>query len=273
MKRGPNRRSRRVTLLAKDAPSGRSHWVLVRMENGVGAGTEKEVPSQAIYHLPGAAPDLRPTSQKSAPRPLIEVPPGWGPTNGEAVSWTQTLGSRFTVRAVDEGRGVATIEGVLLGVTERFDAPIRELSPFQQHSLVVHENDIEERLGDRLPEKLGRHGSPLGPKPPRVETLEKDEDVIDRLVFGPGCLNSYRRRFAHGLTAGRAEVQLRTELRSAKKYRKNRREYLRLRVSGKFEVVLKGPPVQGDVASTYVHGLNFLGKKRGSRRSSGRRAA
>jgi hypothetical protein len=274
MQRGPSRRCRQVTLLAREAPSGRSHWVLVRMETGVGAGTEKEVPSQSIYHLPGKEPAAQRPNPRLAPKRETEPPPGWLPACGEAVSWARTLGSRFTVKAVDGARGIATIEGVLLGVAEQFDALISELCPFQQSRLVVHDADIEDRLGGRLPEKLGRPGVPLKSKPPRIENVEKDEGVVDRLVFSPDCLNSYRRRFARETSPARAEQRLRAELSGAKKYRRNRQEYLRLRVRGKFEVVLKRRPVQGDLGSSYVQGLNFLGpKKRRQRRLSGRRAA
>jgi hypothetical protein len=117
MQRGPTYRTRRVTLLDKNAPSGRSHWVLVRIEDGISAEKIKEVPSQSLHHLPGAEPPQRRKARKPK-RPERQVPRGWMPERGEAVAWTQTLGSRCTVLSVDPRRGVARIEGVVMGVTK-----------------------------------------------------------------------------------------------------------------------------------------------------------
>jgi hypothetical protein len=261
MQRGATYRKRRVTLLAKDAPSGRSHRVLVRMEEGIGAGTEKEVPSKSIHYLPGTTPPMRRATRKLAQKPSTTVHPDWMPAPGEAVSWTQTLGSRFTAIAVDAERRVVRIEGVVMGVMETYEAPVSELSPYEEPQLVLHENEVEDRLGDRLPVTLGAGGESLKPKPSRVEFIEEDEDIVDRLIFSPGCLAFYRRRFARGASIHEAGEQLRAELRKAQQLRKHHTgEYLRLRVSGRFDVVLKKRPVWGEFASSYVAGLQLPAK-------------
>jgi hypothetical protein len=190
------------------------------------------------------------------------------------VAWSRTLGTQFTVQATDNERGVATINGVLLGVQEQFDALVSELCPVHHPEHAMNDSNLEARIADRLPEKPSPSGSALSPDPTRIENIKEDDEVVDRLVFSPGCLNSYRRRFAEKASPVRAEQRLRAELHGAKKYRRNREEYLRLRVRGKFEVVLKKRPVPGDLDSSYVHELKFLGpKRRRSRRPSGRRAA
>jgi hypothetical protein len=267
MQRSPTCKTRRVTLLDKDAPSGRSHWVLVRIEEGISAGKEKEVSSQSLYPLPGAPPPRHRKAKKSE-KPERRVPLGWMPEQGDAVVWTQTLGSRFTVLSVDPGRGIAWIEGVVMGMIERFDAPVSELSPFEPPALTVFDSEVEERLGDRLPE-VRTHRIPLTGKPPSVESTEPDEDVIDRLVFSPNCIRFYRQRFARRCDLRRAEEQLRSELQKAKRLRRHpRREYLRLRVQRRFDVVLSKRPIQGDFESCYVRRLQLPAKSKRSRRAA-----
>ena len=266
MQRGPSRRPRRVTLLDTAAPSGRSHWVLVRFENGISTGQAKEVSSQSLYPLPGSSPSEEPPrAMRKQQRP---VPPDWQPRKGESVAWTQTLGSRCTVLSVDPDRGIAQIEGVVLGMTERFDAPVAELSPYEVPNLTVLDGEVEERLGDRLPE-VQTHRMPSKQKAPRVEPAGQDEDVVDRLVFSPNCIKFYRQRFAKGCDARRAEELLRSELHKAKLLRKYPgREYLRLRVQRRFDVVLVKPPIQGDFESCYIRRLHLPVRSQRSRRAA-----
>lgn len=274
MQRGPTRGTRRVTLLSREAPSGRSHWVLVRMEDGLSAGSEREVPSQSIYYLSGDEPSPKP-HRRIEPKYLSEAPAGWTPKQGELVSWSRTLGSQFTVVEVDTAKGVATIEGVLLGVNEQFNALASELTPRRQPVRGSREGESVARLGDPLPSSIDDEDALAQVSPSRIGSVEKDEGVVDRLVFSPGCLVSYRRRFARDTPPVEAEKMLRAELRQAKMYRRRPQEYLRLRVRGRFEIVLKKRPVQGDLASSYVEGLNFLGqkKRRRPRKEPRRRAA
>jgi hypothetical protein len=277
MQRGETHRKRRVTLLAKDTPSGRSRYVLVRIEDGISAGKEKEVPSQSIRQLPGTKPTTRrKTRKRAAMMPKTEAPPGWVPFPGEVVTWTQTLSLPLTVLEVDTERGVALVKGKeVFGMEEQYEALVSELCPYaQKPQLVVLDSDVEERLGDRLPEKLGAKSELLESKSPRVETIEEDEDIVERLVFSPGCIAFYRRRFARGASAKRAEEHLRNELHGAEKIRKGHtREYLRLRVPGRCDVVLNKRPVQGDFASCYVAGLQLPAKPKCGARLRRPRAA
>ena len=266
LQRGPTRKTRCVTLLDKDAPSGRSHWVLVRIEDGISAGREKEVSTRSLHHLPGAHPP-RPLKARRAVQPERRVPSGWIPKQGDAVAWTQTLGSRCTVLSVDSGQGIAKIEAVVMGMTQRFDAPFSQLSPYESPDLVVHDGEVEERLGNRLPTarpcRLPLKAAPVGGEVADPD----DEDVVDRLVFSPSCVEFYRRRFARRCDAERAEQRLRTELQQAKRLRKHpTREYLRLRVPRRFDVVLKKRPVPGDFESCYVRGLQLPARSKRLRR-------
>lgn len=268
MQRGPTRKTRRVTLLDRTAPSGRSHWVLVRIEDGISAGKEKEVSSQSLHHLPGQRPAERRKVRKPT-RLERRVPHGWVPERGDVVAWTQTLGSRCTVLLVDSEQGIARIEAVVMGMTECFDAPISELSPYESPDLVVLDGELEERLGDRLP-PTRPHRLP----PERARTSSEvpeldDEDVIERLIFSPSCITFYQRRFARGCDVGRAEERLRAELHQAKRLRKHpTREYLRLRVPRRFDVVLKKRPMQEDFESCYVRHLQLPAKSKRLRRAA-----
>jgi len=191
------------------------------------------------------------------------------PKRGDAVAWTQTLGSRCTVLSVDSGRGIAQIESVIMGMTEHFDALISELSPYESPDLVVHDGEMEEQLGDRLP-ATRPHRLPLKGTPTGGEVSElHDEGLVDRLIFSPGCITFYRRCFASGCGAGRAEERLRAELYRAKWLRKHpAREYLRLRVPRRFDVVLKKRPVQGEFESCYVRRLQPPVKSKRQRRAA-----
>lgn len=262
MQRGPTYRTRRVTLLDKNAPSGRSHWVLVRIEDGISAEKIKEVPSQSLRHLSGTKPPQRRKARKPK-QPERQAPPGWMPERGEAVAWTQTLGSRCTVLSVDPQRGVAQIEGVVMGTTQEFDAPVSELSPYEEPELVVHDGDIEDRLGNRLPKiRAPESACRSNPAPAPVEENEQ-EGWIERLIFSPGCISFYRGCFAKGASLQEAERRLRDELRGAEKLRKRHTgEYLRLRVLGRFDAVLKQSPSSGEFQALYVDGLQLPARRK-----------
>lgn len=240
MQRGPTRGKRRVTLLAKDAPSGRSNWVLVRLEDGVGKGKVIEAPSASLHSLQRAKHVL--TRESKSPG-RGGPPAGWTPIPGEAVTWTQTLGSRFTVLEADTAKGVAKIEGVLLGVTEQFDALVSELSPFEQHIEVVSDSELEMRLGSRLPKQLPvRSGAQEQKSSAEIERGANFE-LVSRLVFTPDCIDAYRWRFAPRVGRDEAERRLRHELEyDAERVRSTTKEYVRLQVSGRFEVPLRKRP-------------------------------
>jgi hypothetical protein len=163
------------------------------------------------------------------------------------------------VLAVDVERGVAKVGGKeVFGVEEEYDAVIAELCPYKPTREIVDDRDVEARLGDRLPMKLDATGEPLRHKPPRLESAESEESIVERLAFGERCLSFYRRRFAKGATAEQAEDRLRAELRGAEMIRKRHtREYLRLRVPERFDVVLYRRPVQDDFQSCLVTGLQL----------------
>ncbi len=150
---------------------------------------------------------------------------------------------------------------------EVFEAPIVQLRPFRTRIEVVFDKEVEERLGNRLPERFRIQGERLKAKPPCNKAAEEHEDIVQRLIFDPKLLNFYRQKFAKRSSVAQAEAQLREELRTAKLIRKHHTgEYLRLRVSGRFDIVLDHRPIQGEVASCYVTGLQLPAKARRRRK-------
>jgi hypothetical protein len=156
-----------------------------------------------------------------------------------------------------------------MGMQEEFDAPIAELSPYRPQLTPVPDQELEDRLKGRLPEKQRAQGSDSQPKPAPVEE-SGDEDWIERLIFSPGCISFYRRAFAKGASLQEAERRLRNELRGAEKLRKHHTgEYLRLRVVGRFDAVLKHSPSSGEFQALYVEGLQLPARpKRKKRRKA-----
>jgi hypothetical protein len=267
MQRGPTRRPVPVTLISKTVPSGRSNYVRVRIEGGVGKGREREVPSISIHPLPGVEPVPKKSRRRSQAPPGPPAPDGWTPSPGEVVTWAQTLDLRLTVSEVDVDEGAATIEGKVFGIQETYKAPIRELHPLPPAVELVADEDVDQRLEDRLPEKVGRNGAPR--EPLNIEPVAEDEDIAERLVFAPKLLDFYRRRFASDASARSVESRLRTELRNAELIRKQHTgEYLRLRVKGRFDVVLERRPGPDDFKSCYVTRLTLPSKKRRVRKAA-----
>jgi hypothetical protein len=272
MQRGPTRRSVLVTLLAKDAPSELGDWVLVRIDERIGKGNEREAPSRSIYPLAGSEPVKLP-KKRPEPDPVREAPPGWMPSKGSSVTWAQTQEIPMRVVEVDLERSVAVIEGTIFGMQESFEAVIAELCPRAHGLEVVRQEDVDRRVGERLPEELEGSFEPHPSKPKALhpEPADEAEDIVERLVFSPQLVAFYRRNFAKRASPAVAEQRLRKELEGARKARKRvrgkkHRPYLTLEVPGRFEIPLWKRPLQEDVDSCYVKGITLL-------RESKRRAA
>jgi hypothetical protein len=251
-----------VTLLAKDAPSEMGNRVIVRIDEGIGKGNEREAPTVSIFPLPGNEP-VRTPKKRPEPTPQREAPPGWLPGRGSLVAWTQTQGIPMRVIEIDRDRNVAVVEGKIFGMQERYEAVIAELCPYAQTMETLPQDDVDQSVADRLPPEVGHKNPQLPPKTPRVERLEEDEDIVERLIFSPQLVSFYRRNFAKRSSPAVAERKLRAELEGARKVRKRvrgkkHRPYLTLEVPGRFEVPLWKRPRQGDVDSCYTKGITLL---------------
>lgn len=262
MQRGPTRRPVLVTLLAKDAPSEMGNRVVVRIEEGLGKGNEREAPTVSLFSLLGSEP-VRPPKKRPEPKSTHEVPSGWIPGKGSSVTWAQTQEIPMRVIDVDRDRGAAVIEGKIFGMLERYEAAIVELCPYVQPLEVLRQDEVDHCVGDRLPQEAERKDRLSAPRAPGPAPVEEDEGLIARLVFSPQLLSFYRRNFAKRSSPAAAEQKLRAELEGARKVRKRigdkkHRPYLILEVSGRFEVPLWKRPRLEDVDSCYVKGITLL---------------
>lgn len=258
MQRGPTKRPRVVTLLGFEVPSGNSHRVLVRIDEGIGKGREIEAPSQSIFSLQKHDVEPSPTPASELDPSFAAAPIGWKPVEGRLVGWSRVGGGRFRVLRVDGFRRIAQIKGEVLGVVEEYDVPFTELAPFREPRLSVVEDDLQERLTDRLP-SIPPTAEPDEASSPTLTQVDDHRDWINELLFSPKCLRFYRRRFARGASLTEAEERLRQELRGATKVRLRRRkdEYLRLRVPGRFDAILKESPTAGSENAGYIDGLRL----------------
>lgn len=255
MQRGPTRNPHKVTLLAKDVP-GASHRVMVRIEEGISKGKERDVPSASLSPLPGSEPVKPKPKKRPEPEPVQEAPPGWKPKKDEQVTWEQTLTIPMTVLEVREEDGVAVIKGKVFGGVNRYEAPISQLCPLRPKFTPV----------DQLPVQRGKSSSSpassTGTPPPNPfaskPLLLEDDELIDRLSFAPGLIAFYRNNFAKRRGLADAEAQLRRELGGAEAKRKNSRHYLTLTVPGKYEIVLWKRPRSDRPESCYVRGISLL---------------
>jgi hypothetical protein len=256
MQRGPTKRPLRVTLLAKDVPSAMNNRVMVRIEEGVSRGKEREAPSVSLSRLGGELANPKPM-KRPEPTPVREAPIGWKPEVGRQVTWTQTQAIPMTVIAVEAGKGLAVIEGKVFGMRELYEAPISQLCPTKPKLTLI----------DQLPT---RPQAPTSPPAPRIETPDPekaglplivgDEGLLDRLTFDPKVIVYYRNRFAKSMSLQKAEAKLRAELGRAEQKRKHPGQYLTFIVPGKFEIPLKKRPTSDDPDSCYVRGITVLNR-------------
>lgn len=257
MQRGPTRRPLRVTLLAKDVPSAMNNRVMVRIEEGVNMGKEREAPSVSLSPLSGSELAKPEPKKRPEPAPVREAPIGWKPKKGGQVTWTQTQAIPMTVIAVDAAKGLAEIEGKVFGMLERYEAPISQLCPIKPKFTPVDQLPTRPRPSTSSP--ASRTETPESEKA-GLPLIVRDEDILDRLTFDPKVIVYYRNRFAKGMGLQRAEAKLRAALSQAEQKRKHPGQYLTFIVPGKFEVPLKKRPTSDDPDSCYVQGIMVLNR-------------
>ena len=263
MQRGPTRRPLRVMLLAKDVPSAMNNRVMVRIEEGVGMGKEREAPLVSLSPLPGGELAKPKPRKRPEPDPVHEAPVGWKPKKGGQVTWTQTQAIPMTVVAVDSEEGLAEIEGKVFGMLERYEAPISQLCPIKPKFTPVDQLPTRARTSTSSPVS---RVEPPQPERAGLPLIVRDEDILGRLTFDPKVIVYYRNRFAKGMGLQRAEAKLRAALGQAEQKRKHPGQYLTLIVPDKFEVQLKKRPTSDDPDSCYVRGITVL--KRAKKRKA-----
>jgi hypothetical protein len=283
----------RVTVLETDPKVCGRGWVRVRFEEGILAGQEKRVSSRRVSAPWEQREDPQPR-RVPKPRPVVVRGP-WPPEPGKPIFWFKTGEIRWMVEEVDRCNRMATITGELVGQRQRHTLPWVELQPVEARiaSDSAPETD-HERVGPELP-----HFKPVEGEPePRVRERERRADVeaaievagplerfVARLVFSPDALERYRRRFVKSASPAEAHRRLYQELyRRGKLFRRPFRapaaskEYLRIRVKGRFDVVLRKRPEEDAAIYINEHDVRISTRRKQRRTpesadSSGTRAA
>jgi hypothetical protein len=265
---------RKVIILETPAEVRSKSRVRVRFENGVKAGTITDLPSRRI---------ARPWREESKERSEQtegqgEVPPVEPVERAVRTGDTVTLlrdetGLLWTVEAIKEN--VASLRTEIFGRPSTRQVAVDQLQVQEkpQRRQVVHLVDDGADVGARdgvLDEKrwVSQHLSPQQPK----RDLER---ILDQLVFSQACLRIYGRRLAPHLKGQAVAEGLREEIRRKGFLMLGEEvpgsEYARLRVQGRFDVVLNAP--LGPDEAVIVDWIHFPVKRKKSARRARQRAA
>lgn len=249
--------------------------VRVRFENGVKAGTITNLPSRRIARPWREEPEERP----ERPESHGEVPPIEPVEHAVRTGDTVTLlrdetGLLWTVEAIREQ--VASLRTEIFGRPSTRQVAVDQLQVHEkpQRRQVVHlVDDQDADAGARdgaLDEKrwVSLHLSPQHPK----RGLER---ILDQLVFSQACLRIYGRRLAPHLKGQAVAEGLREEIRRKGFLMRGEEvrgpEYARLRVRGRFDVVLNAPPEPDE--AVMIDWIHFPVKRKKSARRVRQRAA
>jgi hypothetical protein len=232
-------RGRLVTVL--DTPPdvrGRAR-VRVLFQNGVKAGDEADIPTRRIIAaLTGPAVSAQPREEKTR---IVRVQRD--PEVGDEVLWTKTGPLVWTVQDVDQAEAVIT--SVIMQRPTSQSAPLSELEvrpvevkPSGQPASAArrHEGPLPSEPEHRAPD------SSLAPDKPRREL----DELLDDVLFSRRCLSQYQRLYAPRLAGPALTERLRGEIRMRGYLLTDRdgpgREYARVRVQGRFDIVLPRRP-------------------------------
>lgn len=193
---------------------------------------------------------------------------------GDQVLWKATGGLIWNLK--DLASGEATIEGSVFEqpVTRTVDKADLQLAPDEtskegwdvERSFVrdphTHQSSLPLSQDDAVQK--------LRPIKPRREL----DELMDDVLFSPLCLRTYRRRFAPHLRGLAVNNELRDEIRRKGFLTETRQgqehEFARIRVPGRFDVVLKSRPTPEHPVA--VDGL-YIPRKRGNREAAAKAGA
>lgn len=263
---------RKVTVLETPSEVRSMARVRVRFENGVKAGTVTDLPSRRIDRLwrdeQAQERRERPGIQGNAPLPSIKRPIRSGDT-------VKLLGDEsgllWTVEAI---RGqTASLGTTIFGRPSARQVAIADLQvhhePARPQVIRLLDNDKSE-TEDRL-DKERWAALNLRPEQPKRDL----DRILDQLVFTQACLGIYRRRLAPSLKGSSVAEELREEIRRKGFLMQGDEvpgpEYARLRVWGRFDIVLKALPIKDE--AVMIDRLHFPVKRKKSTKRTRQRAA
>jgi hypothetical protein len=185
------------------------------------------------------------------------------------VTWTGAGPLVWTLDGISEPDRAATIRGVILEQPQTRTVPLSELQ------IYAVEPDAPESVA--VPALVGvdgvTDGSPgcLADVRPHVEQLlpisprREIDELLDDLLFSPGCLAEYGRRYARGVTGPALNDRLRDEIRrSGFVAHGHGGVYASVRVLRRFDVVLRARPTPDEPIE--IDALSFARRASGARR-------
>jgi hypothetical protein len=235
----------------------------VRFETGIKRGEVTDLACQRIVEpWDGALPPSAAAKLRPQPEYVTEERPA---RHGDTVRWEKTAGVIWTVTAVDDVAGTATITAELLSRAQTHVVP-------QDQVTVVHRpTPPQPKLPPKPPSAMNGDGRrepaepdrPLQPDRPR----RKLDELLDTLIFTPKCLDEYQRRCARKTDRADLADALRAEIRHRGYVVRGRApEYARLRVERRFDVVI--PEMTGEDEVIRIERLHY--PRRSATRHRGR---
>ena len=263
------KRDRVVTVLSTPPELRSRARVLIRFEEGVRAGSEIEVATRSIV-VSLTGPAAGKVQQSQSPSQEAPVRIMRDPELGDDVTWSQSGPVIWKVARLD-GRA-AVIEAVLLGTPQSANVPLAELRVALDLTGGRREDPVEPaHLVNEPSGPVISDSSALAPIKPRREL----DELLDDVLFSRRCLEQYGRRSSRRVASGeealtrlREELRLRGYLADPPADRGN--EYRRIRVDGRFDVILPHRPTPERPVN--IDSLYFPAAKTPSSRPSGKRA-
>lgn len=235
----------KVTVLETPPALRRQARVRVRFESGVMAGEIGDVLSRRIASPWDGEMPHRPSRHAKPHLSVVQR----DPQVGDAVTWAATAGLVWSLTEVDAEAALATIDGVVFDQPTSRTVPMNQLrvhvelsEPHRPTDIAIAESPspVSERLAG--PERQDPSTGHLRPVKPRRAL----DELLDDVLFSEACLRAYRKRYASSQSLAAAGEQLLDEIRRRgfimEGGRPGSNEYARLRVLGRFDVVLDVHP-------------------------------
>jgi hypothetical protein len=252
-----------ATVLETSPEAQRKGLVTIRYENGLATGKVRDIGCNRV---------ARPARGREPEKPAQHWELGCEAllidrdlVIGDEVTWRQSSEWIWTVEAINEDGATADITTTLFESPRAATALIHELRLVQRPSDSFPDGRSDSRQCEPpLPtenDQLASIRDKLAPVKPRRQL----DELMDGIVFTNACADQYRRRFAPRLDLPAAHERLREEIRRDGYFTAPARsEFRRIRIPGRFEVVIHTRPSNEDVVK--VQRLSFPQSKQVSTR-------
>jgi hypothetical protein len=245
----------KVTLLPTPPDVRAQRKVRLRFETGVTAGRVSDLPSRRIAApWTGTAP-----AKPNSPRPRETVLTlTRRPRAGDTVVLPEKGDLDWTVDDVDED-DQARLSTEIYGRPQTRSVPVDEAEVrvrLRAHSEAVSAQSGAERREVGVGREVAGDGEAAAERLRPVTPRRELDELMDDVLFTEACLKDYDRRLGSN-DRGSSSDRLREEVRHSGFILREDlgpREYARIRVLGRFDIVLADPPTAGEpVTITGLH--------------------